>query len=266
MTLTRKLFLLLAILSVLPLSAGSIIPGAAPPPDCAAGSLASYIGLGSRGCSVDQFRYSDFDFGVLYSSTNNPATLIASESTITISPPASILESIQIRSDLFSVAAGDRVVYLFHYLIDPPPPILPGYDMEMFTETPVAPGLAKAQAFLCPGGVGQPQFGGSPALVTSLLCASFQEQVFISPYVLNVFHNGGLTGNQLSDGTIFANPTNQVDVWIQLDLDARNGGSSQIKGIGNNVPYLADEPVPEPGSLVLLGAGLSALSLLRRRR
>lgn len=239
----------------------------AAPIACPTGSLQSYLELTPGvGCSIGDsgFSYKDFGFTTLLVKKTDDNTKVATADSININPPASITDVLEISSGDFDVRGGDRVVYLFQYVIDPPPPIMPGYDIEMFSETPIFPGRAEATAFVCPGITkGSVQYT-SEGLIEAVQCGGPGEP-FTLPLILDVFHNGLPTGNKLFDSGLFNNPTNQMAVWIMLDLDASNPdengnfGSSKISGIGAGV-------VPEPGSFALLAAGFSALAWFRRRR
>jgi hypothetical protein len=251
----RGFWLSSLVLSLVPLSAGPIITGTAPA--CVAGTIGAYQALGATGCTSGGFTLFNFSFTAipLIANPSTSTTKVATLSSVFISPPASLSTALTITSDDFDVQALDRVLYLFHYTIDPPPPILPGYDVEMFSETPISPGQATATASLCAGG-----------LLAGPVCVDLGAPGFVAtPYVLTVFHKGLPAGAvQLNAGVIFPAPTNLIDVSILLDLDARAGGSSVIAGVGARAPFLSDE-VPEPASIALVGAGLFGLALLRRR-
>lgn len=255
--LKRVFWLSLLVLSLVPLTAGPIIIGTAAP--CAFGTFGSYQALGATGCTSGGFTLFNFSFTAvpLIASPSTSTTKVATLSSVYITPPASLSSALTITSGDFDVQALDRVLYLFHYTIDPPPPILPGYDLEMFSDTPVSPGQATATASLCAGG-----------LLAGPVCVDLGAPGFVAtPYVLTVFHKGlpiDPGDVQLSAGVLFPAPTNLIDVSILLDLDARAGGSSVITGVGARAPFLSDE-VPEPGAFALVGIGLFGLSLLRRR-
>lgn len=253
--LPRLCWFSLLLLSLIPLSAGPIIT--APAPACVAGDFDSYSDLGSGGCSSGGFTFFNFSFTAtpLIAHPATSTTKVATPFTVFITPPANLTSVLSITSDDFNVQAGDRVLYQIEYTIDPPPPILPGYDVEMFSDTPISPGLATATASLCAGG-----------LLAGPVCVDLGAPGFVAtPYVLTVFHKGLPAGPiQLSASVLFPAPTNLIDVSILLDLDATRGGSSVITGVGTRAPFLAD-PTPEPGSIALVGAGLVGLALLRRR-
>ncbi|NWF84470.1 MAG: PEP-CTERM sorting domain-containing protein [Bryobacteraceae bacterium] len=243
-------------------SAGRIGSEADP---CVAQSLAAYIALGSGGCSVgsgdNALTLFDFSFNAYPDPANsNPATVVATASTINISQPTGVWQAVQFTSGDFFVGAGDRVVYAISYIIDPPPDILPGFDLELFAESPIFPAKATITGILCAGG----NFNSPlPFPCVPARGASNPEPI---PYIVTVFHNGIPNAIQLQDGVIFNKPTNYLSVQLLIDLDAREGGSSQIDGVGTDTLPGPNEIIPEPGSIALMGAGLAGLGLLRWRR
>ncbi len=237
-----------------------LINATAPP--CAGGNLQSYIALGSAGCrgpgpTSTALTYFDFDFTVKYPETTQTVGL-ADASNINVTPPAAPGEQISFNSIYFDVPTLERAVYIIDYTIDPPPDILPGFDLELDTFTPVQPGKATVTAFVCVGG------NYDDGLCSEVETATYSELI---PYTLIVFHNGLPLGSvQLTQSVTFNEPTNYIDVRLIIDLDARRGGTSQISGVGTSVPVPPQYAVPEPGTWAMLGAGLSGLALFRRRR
>jgi len=241
-------------------SAGSITPtGAA----CVPGTLASYVS--STSCTVGDLTYFGFFFQAIPSSPLpgfDPASAIATANTIFVTPPTDNSGRFGFSSADFIVQSGDSATYLISYSADPPPDILPGFDLEMFAETPVAPGSATIDAVVCTGGY---FFFGACTAVQG--ASGHREQ----PYSLQVFHLGLPLGEvKLSDSLIFDPPTNYINVVLRIVLDGGpegEGGSSEITGVGTatELPPQAEE-VPEPGTWALFAAGLGGLSLAIRRR
>lgn len=226
--------------------AGIVIPSAGACPDTA--TLGSMSG---SGCTVGAFTFFNFTLQAFPTLQPGSATQVAGPNDVLIDFPDSALWQVGFFSGLFDVQAGDRVQYVIGYTIDPPPPILGRFDLDLFTETPVNPGVAVIQAAVCAGGI----FGVQAC--TDVGAPNFQP----NPYLLQVYHLGLPTGNVLTAFTEFENTVNLLDVRILIDLDARLGGSSQIGGIGTTVGQ-----IPEPGTFALLGAGLGAVVLMRRRK
>jgi len=106
-------------------------------PLCAGGSLASYVSMGSAGCSAGDLTYFNFFFLALPDHDPvSPDTLIASAANITVTPPNLSGGGVNFYSPNFVVGAGDEISYLISYSIDPPPDILPGFDLEMDANSP----------------------------------------------------------------------------------------------------------------------------------
>lgn len=218
-------------------------PQAVALPTCSSGTLANYVALGSTGCSVGDVTLSDFSFAVV-ASTPSPGTQIATADTILIASLNSVLDRLQFTSSAFNVATGGDAEYSFGYRITAPEAILAGLGMDLLAESPVVPGTARANAVGTITGA-----GGNPLF-----------------YDLFVVHAGGPEGNKLNAETEFAEPTSQIDVRFWLDLDASNGGTSQIVGIAIYVPDLATTAVPEPSTFLLLASGLVGLGGVAWRR
>lgn len=168
-----------------------------------------------------------------------------------VTPPANFYEALGLTSPLFNLAEGQHVHYFFDYVIDPPPPVIPGFEEFLDTQTPVFPGYAIVVTDICAGGV----FYGP-------ICYSLYSGGTAEHLQLSVFHLGTDFGNKLFDSVKFAQPVSIVGVRNFLDLNAGKkgaGGSAQIQGVQNAINS------PEPSAMILAGLGLGAIALIRRR-
>jgi len=245
--------------------AGRFDPSAQP---CVGGTLQSYINLGNTGCTVGDLTFFKFGFlsdanlpwpfGFLNVVPKNPDTKIANASNINVSPANEGGDvGVGFSSDYFKVGDGDKLRYLFTYTIDPPPDILPGFDLGMDAFSPVFPGSAKIDALVCAGGkLGVASLFNLPDACLPVQGATNYED---TPYKLKIEHLG-VPGQiyDLDKGVVFEKPTNYMQVWMLVTLDGgpkNGGGSSQISGMTTSVN------VPEASSLAHLGFDFSVLGL-----
>jgi hypothetical protein len=210
-------------------------------PGCATGSLATYIALGSSGCSISPFVFSSFNFARV----GTGAGLGINENNITVTPTSDFTTPFTFTSGNFHLTGEDTAIVQINFLIDPPPPIVPGFQLDLFTATPSGGGQAIVDADLCVGGLflGTACTGGG---------TFFSLEVFYKS-----FADGSFTA-KLSDTVKFE--ATLIDVRETVTLLA-NGGIADITGFGNKFA-----PVPEPATIGVIGAGLVVLGLLRRRR
>lgn len=132
--------------------------------------------------------------------------------------------------------------YLIQYTIDPPPPVILGFEMEMdFGE------FARFQAFSAPGAEVYTELcvGGNFARGECL-------GSFYGPLVLNA--------NQTFDGVTFEEATN----WVEVLHRIRVYGEDANFNLHARAPFSQTPEVPEPGTLALMGAGLLLLAWRRR--
>jgi len=204
---------------------------------CGSATLFTYVGLGGTGCTVGPFLFKDFGFSVI-STTGSPAILSVTDINVTVvtSPNHYGLNYAPSPSSAgFSLTSGQSIDYLLSYTVYPPPPIIWGEELDMFTNTPVAPGKATITSSEC---IGAPC--GVPTVSHSVL------------------HHGG-TDFHLTDVLPIVPNTGILGVQTHIVLDATLGGSSSFTSFTEQVV------IPEPGTLALCTLA-SALILLRNRR
>lgn len=226
------------IASVLLASSCVAVPVIAPPA-CIAAPLSAYIGLGAAGCSVStvptDVKVADFGF-----SGTGPLT----QADILVNP-VPLASSAGLRfAAAFAAPNGTSAEYLTFYTIDPPP-IIHGFESEMETFTPKNGGKASITTELCLGAAFD-----DPAV--SNACSGTLATLFV------FFDSStGSPAFQLKDKVSFG-ATNLIGVRSLIVLDAAQG-TSDI-GASTSTGFL----LPEPGSALLVMAGL-ALVFLRRR-
>ena len=245
-------------------------------PACASGvKLTVYQGYGDDGCSFATITFGgeQYDVTIQYSKFQVLAfndvgaslPIRPKASDITVTAPSKIGEALSFSSDKFEVNAGQKLIFIFEYTIDPPPSVIPGYETEIFAETPVFPGYANYKTQLCVGGY----FGGSKGCV-DVMTGEEKEVLALESF----YYTKSTKEVKTKSSITFAQPTFRVDVRNTLELyggpvggaiDPDTGkkvvGSSQISGVRNTVPAT----VPEPMGLMLAGSGLAVLAVIRRR-
>ena len=220
------------LLGAIVLCQGLLAPMAEAGP-CGIGTLASYIALGSAGCTVGSLAFTDFAFSTVSSSGGAVAVTAAG---ITVTPViVGAKAGLNYASAGFGVTAGQSIQYLLAYAIDDPP-IIHGFELEMFTDSPVFPGIAQIDSLQCVGAV----FLGTSCPGTT---------------VLNSVFDNGATVSHLD--TEFFGPAITVGNRTTITLDATSGGSANFESF-NGLAI-----VPEPGSFWLI-AGSFLLLLLSR--
>ena len=246
-------------LTLLALTSATIFGATLEPSNaCGAGPLSTYITPGFA-CSfatimhegqpyyvtISQISFGTDDIGPRQGGT---ASKLASPAQINVTAPTSLSDTLGFRSDFFSIGPGKRTLYFFQYVIDPPPPVIPGFDIEMLAFSPVAPGSARVIVDVCPDGS-----------FSSIGCLTPQG---ITPIIsTELFHTGGPSCD-VCKGSLDFDPVSRLSVRITIDLNTLKGGTSNIDGFRTNVAAT----VPEPAAWVLGGAGLVLIGLLRRRR
>jgi len=207
---------------------------------CTMAPLTTYVGFSSTGCTFGSFTFKDFTFSVLGMSGGYTPL---GAGGITVNPAAAPGMLALNFGGAFSVTGNESVDYLITYTVDPPPIIIHGWDLDLFTFTPVAPGLASITTDLC-----------RTSAFSGAVCPAGAANTFS----LNVFHDG-TGGSVTSTGVGFA-PTNVVGVRSSISLDG-NGASADFASFTNTTDL-----IPEPSTFLLIAGGLCALGLLRRRR
>lgn len=247
-----RFVLVVAVLLAVALGAyGTSIPvGACPTGQSLAYYVNTYTLLG-QGCSVGDWTYTNFNYELVsFPSPANqaPGTLKALAADIMLTPPAVVTEAFGFSSSNFAVfyndakGVGNTAIYKVSYTIDPFPPIIPGFDVEMDTFTPK---------------------GGGKATITTDICVHQDAPGCYETKTFDVVYDSGVNGEIKLKNSVLFTPTNWIDVSHTIKLEALiPGSSSQISGLKSEVVGV----VPEPGTIALGAIGLGLLALLRLRR
>lgn len=202
---------------------------------CVSGTLASYIAL-PTGCTIGLFTFQNFAFTIpLNVGVLTPLT--ASDIAVSVVPTAGF--SGLSYAAAYSAIGSQAITYEIDWAIDPPPPILHAFELDMFTNTPVAPGTADITSSLCVG-----------ALFVGVTCSGTATSV-------TVFHHGS-AGSMVNNLVTFA-PNNILGIHTSIALDGHTTGSSSFTSFSAS-------SVPEPATWLGVGGGLLMVFLRRRRR
>jgi hypothetical protein len=215
--------------------AGAINSWSAP---CTAGTLDTYIALGSTGCTVGQYLYANFGFSVL---TDSGGAVAVPASGVTVTPAtAGASFGLSYSSPGFVVAAGQKIEYLLTYDTDDPP-IIHGHSLDMATDPPVFPGIASITSEQCLG-------------------YDFVRNTCMGPTASETVFSNGITSTLMAEAD-FAGVSLAGD-RTTITLDASAGGAAEFLSLTDS------SLTPEPGTAVpaLLGIGGVLWFRLRRLR
>jgi PEP-CTERM motif len=235
MSVPRPLLLGLALLWMVPLT-----PSATSATPCATGTLATYIGLGSAGCQIDDKVF--FNFG--YSPTGGLSSVGAGSVTVTpLDNPFDPGLGFQAPWQVGPGISGDAII---NYSVA----VLPGGNAIIDAEL---------------GGLGAVQAGGTVNVLEGLcLGGTFGSDLGTGCSSGNVaLLNITNPPLKLGDHTSFAVAL-LVDVFKDIGLNGGATGSAAISGITQNFSEVA--AVPEPASFLLMGSGLAAAMGMARRK
>jgi hypothetical protein len=203
-------------------------------PRCVPGTLTSYLELPREGCTISgDVKVMDFAFDVL-AANGQPVT--ADDIQVTPVFGSALRYGLILSSGGFSVAGDEFATYEIRYVFDPTD--IRSLEDVMGVLSPVAPGKATIDTFVCPG-------GGFPSCNAEALS-------------IRVFHHG--TEFDLRDSVKIDPPQRIVGVRHLIDLQA-NGASADFESLENAVFV-----VPEPATWMLMLAGSALLSGLSRLR
>lgn len=222
--------------ALLAVSAASVAHAA----PCVPGTLMSYELLPSGptgGCTVGPLGFHDFAFSVQASSGG--ATPV-SDSNITVTPVMGPFNfGLTYSSNGFSVTSGQSIHYLLTYTIDPPPPIIHGFDLSFDVDGPTSPGMDTITSVEC-------------------LNSAFTGAVCPTSTVTQTVFDNGITSSRDSNAPFPGYFTTMGD-RTTITLDASMGGTA-------NFTSLTEKAVtPEPASALLAGTLILALLVFHRR-
>jgi hypothetical protein len=219
---------------------------------CAQASLSTYEALPVNiGCTIGTVVVDNFNFLVDSTSLSMANQLTAANIIVTPTFSGSVWQlnfsaAGTTSSTGFFVSSADFAKYEIDFNWDP---VVIGAGDELHTNTPVFPGTATVTTKLCNGQA----FGGTTCPTTA------------SPTNTLTVFSDGKPGDEIDNATTALVPAvplpgTPIGTSSVIDLEGGNqpGSSSYIYGFDTNVF------TPEPGTLVLLAAGL--LVLARRRR
>jgi hypothetical protein len=203
---------------------------------CQTTTLDTYIALGSSGCTVGQFSFTGFSFGVMGSS-GGPAPVAAS--AIMVTPFQSGNEyGLTYSSNGFNVSTGQKIQYLLSYVVGDPP-IIHGFATSMRTDPPMFPGIATITSDECLG-------------------ANFSGSTCPDPTASETVFSNGLIS--VLDASQSFGPEGLIGDQTTITLDATSGGSAEFISLSEGVL------VPEPGTVVPVLLAVTVLLWLRMRR
>lgn len=247
------------ILGVLFLASASALLGGGVGPDINTLSSCDNVSVlsdltNSTGCAVDPFSI----FNVSFTPPGGSPTTTAGDISFDISYGGGNL-GVSFGGN-FLLPAGvsnppGYAEYVIEYVIDPPPPVILGFEMdaewsdgsnfriagpESFLVQALTP-IFEVYTDLCVGGNFDPD-------ARNRCTNTSYGPLFLDP-------------NQLFDSVFFINPTNWVNVRhrIRVYQDVN-------LFVNNNAPLREGSEVPEPGTWVLMGMGVALVLLGRRRR
>ncbi|MBC7926450.1 MAG: hypothetical protein H7039_12405 [Bryobacteraceae bacterium] len=227
--------------AVLLLTFASTVPLLATPGSCTTRTAQQY--QNSDGCFADPFTFKNFNW--FNESGDNLVNVPSSQVLLTPSFSNGRID-VLISSDSFDVSGTDRIKVFLEYTIDPPPPILDDFSLELFAQTPTNGGFAIITSLICVGDLFSN--GCEGGTVRSLSVQNF---------------GAGDPRTDIGARTIRFGGVSVLDTRTSIELVA-NGGRSQISGYGNTVIPGAD--TPEPATGLVMAPVIAGLFLFARRR